>query len=100
MPAYRDLYDRAGAEPLLVRGVADLERLPSVTKADLRLYPTDQLVADDLDRESLPFVQTTGSTGRPFRIYNTWIEYRIRHLFRLRAHRQFGRRLADTGSPP
>jgi phenylacetate-CoA ligase len=40
-------------------------------------------------------ISTTGSTGRPIRIYNTWLEYRILHLFRLRAHRQFGRRIGD-----
>jgi len=92
---YRDLYERAGVQPEQVRGVADLAQLPVVTKDELRASPVRATLARGLDPDRLLSISTTGSTGRPMRIYNTWLEYRILHLFRLRAHRQFGRRIGD-----
>jgi phenylacetate-CoA ligase len=95
VPFYRELYQRAGVKAEHVRGVADLARLPLVTKDELRTRAVTEVLARGLDPDRLLSISTTGSTGRPIRIYNTWLEYRILHLFRLRAHRQFGRRVGD-----
>ncbi|MBA3497187.1 MAG: phenylacetate--CoA ligase family protein, partial [Gemmatimonadales bacterium] len=95
VPFYREVYQAAGVRPEQVRSVADLARLPLVTKDELRARAVGELLARGLDPGRLLSISTTGSTGRPIRIYNTWLEYRILHLFRLRAHRQFGRRVGD-----
>lgn len=95
VPFYRELYERAGVTPERVRGVADLARLPVVTKDELRARSVQDIVASALDPERLLAISTTGSTGRPIKIYNTWLEHRILHLFRLRAHHQLGRKVGD-----
>jgi phenylacetate-CoA ligase len=95
VPFYRDHFARAGVSPDAIRTVGDLAALPPVTKDALRQSPVADQLALSLDAERLLSISTTGSTGRPFRIYNTWLEYRLLHLFRLRAHWQFGRRPGD-----
>jgi phenylacetate-CoA ligase len=95
VPFYRMRWAAAGVDPASVRRLADLARLPIISKDELRAAPPADVIAQGLDRERLLSISTTGSTGRPIRIYNTWLEYRILHLFRLRAHRQFGRRIGD-----
>ena len=95
VPFYRERWRSAGVDPAGVRGVADLAVLPTVSKDELRASPSHEVVARDCDPDRLVSVSTTGSTGRPIRIYKPWLEYRLLHLFRLRAHRQFGRRLGD-----
>lgn len=95
VPFYRQIYECAGVNPAQLRGVSDLKRLPVVTKDELRARPVHEILAGELDPDRLLSISTTGSTGRPIRIYNTWLEYRILHLFRLRAHRQFGRQIGD-----
>lgn len=95
VPFYRESWARAGVTPGQVRGLPDLARLPIVTKDQVRDRPIGELIARGHDPNRLLAISTTGSTGRPFRIYNSWLEYRILHLFRLRAHRQFGRRAGD-----
>ena len=95
VPFYRARWRSAGIDAAEIRSVADLARLPVVTKDELRAAPSEDVLARGLDATRLLSISTTGSTGRPIRIYNTWLEYRILHLFRLRAHRQFGRRLGD-----
>lgn len=95
VPFYREHFARARIAPDTIRSIRDLTELPPVTKDALRDRPVADLLADELDAEQLLSISTTGSTGRPFRIYNTWLEHRLLHLFRLRAHWQFGRRPGD-----
>ncbi len=95
VPYYRGLLADAAVPIGDIRGAADLARLPVTTKDAIRRAPPADLLDERVDPARLVSISTTGSTGRPFRIMNAWIEYRILHAFRLRAHRQFGRRLGD-----
>ncbi len=95
VPFYRNLYTQLNINPSSFRGVEDLVMLPTVSKAQLCDLPSSELIDESQDIDRLQSISTTGSTGRPFRIYNTWLEIRRLHLYRLRAHRQFGRRIGD-----
>jgi phenylacetate-CoA ligase len=95
VPFYQEHFSRAGVSPETIRSAADLTALPPVTKDALRERPVADRLAGSVDPDQLVSISTTGSTGRPFRIYNTWLELRLLHLFRLRAHWQFGRRPGD-----
>ena len=95
VPFYRGLLMSAGVRPGEIHGTGDLARLPVTTKDEIRAVPSADLLDEALDPSRLVSISTTGSTGRPFRIFNTWREIRILHLFRLRAHRRFGRRAGD-----
>ena len=95
VPFYRQLFADAGVDPRGIDGAADLACLPVVTKDELRSVPQREIIDRRLEPDELLSISTTGSTGRPFRIFNSWHELRVLHAFRLRAHRQFGRRLGD-----
>ena len=95
-PYYRGRLAQAGIRAGEIGSVADLTRLvPVLGKDEIRATPAGDLLDEGRDPSTLVSISTTGSTGRPFRIANSWLEYRLLHLFRLRAHRQFGRRAGD-----
>ncbi len=62
VPYYRDLFRRLGFDPERVRALSDLERLPFLTKAEIRAH-AEALKAEDA-RGLAPF-NTGGSTGEP-----------------------------------
>ncbi len=92
---YRELFDRRGVRPGQIRGVADIGRIPVVTKQDLRAAPVPSTVARGYDPARLLTAKTSGASGEPFEMRRTWLEQRLSHLFRLRAERQFGKRSGD-----
>jgi phenylacetate-CoA ligase len=92
---YRELFDRHGVRPGQIRGVADIGRIPVVTKQDLRAAPVRSTVARGYDLARLLTAKTSGSSGEPFEVRRTWLEQRLSHLFRLRAQRQLGKRSGD-----
>lgn len=64
-PAYRSIFDRQGIAPADIKSLDDVEKVPFVTKEDLR---------DRLEEFSCPwpdrkYVTTGGSTGIPFGFY-------------------------------
>jgi phenylacetate-CoA ligase len=95
VPFYRELFDRHGVRPHQIRGVADIGRIPIVTKRDLRAAPVGSTVARGYDPARLLTAKTGGFSGEPFEMRRTWLEQRLSHLFRLRAQRQLGKRLGD-----
>jgi phenylacetate-CoA ligase len=95
VPFYRQLLDRHGVSPRHVQGVADLGKLPIVTKRDLRAAPTRSTIARGYDPARLLTSKTGGSSGEPFLIRRTWLEQRLLYLFWLRAQRQLGQRIGD-----
>lgn len=95
VPYYRELFDRYGIHPRHVRTTADLARIPISSREDLRACPPEQLIARDLDPAGLITTMTSGSSGEPFEMRNTWLEQNLEYLFRLRARRQLGQRAGD-----
>lgn len=62
VPYYRDLFKRLGFDPASVQGVADLQRLPLLTKADIRAH-TEAFKHERA--EGLARFNTGGSSGEP-----------------------------------
>jgi phenylacetate-CoA ligase len=63
--AYRELWDRAGVSPESIRALGDVQRLPLVTRDDIR----DRLVAFRAPWANDEYVTTGGSTGVPLGFY-------------------------------
>ena len=95
VPYYRALLGSHGVTPAQIRTLADLDRIPISSKADLRRQPPLDLLAAGLHPDRLRRIQTTGSSGMPFVLYRSPGERRLHHLFWLRAYREFGQRLGD-----
>ncbi len=66
VPYYRDLFARCGFEPTSVTSVADLARLPFLTKADIR---RDVECLKATDHGPLTRYNTGGSSGEPLVFY-------------------------------
>ena len=66
VPYYRDLFKARGFDPKSLGSVADLARLPLLTKADIRAH-TDTLKADD--HGPISRYNTGGSSGEPLVFY-------------------------------
>ena len=95
VPFYRELFERHGVRPGRIRGVADLCRVPVITKRDLRAAPVGSTLARAYDQARLLTARTSGSSGEPFEMRRTWFEQRLSHLFQLRAQRQLGKLIGD-----
>lgn len=66
---YRQKYDAAGVKPDDIRSIADIHKLPLVTKADLRdSYPGGILSRRFRDTDCF-VVSSTGTTGEPVRVF-------------------------------
>lgn len=65
VPYYRRRWRELGMEPGDIRGMDDFERLPVLTKADIREH-ADELKASSL-KNTLAYKATGGSTGEPLR---------------------------------
>ncbi len=68
VPLHRRRMERAGVRPEDLRSLADLRRIPVLTRAELQDARADEVVATDTDLEKCVRFRTSGSTGRPLEI--------------------------------
>ena len=85
VPFYRRLWDAAGVSPEQIGTVADLSRLPVVTKAELRSAGKEVLSRALDARTDLRTLRTSGSSGRPFTVHELPEFRRVRQAAFLRA---------------
>ncbi len=91
VPYYRDLFDRNGIDPRDIQTGADLERIPVSEKDDLRCIPSKMTLARDIDPNRLLEVKTSGTSGAPFTVRFTPLEYRLLGMTWYRPLHYFGR---------
>lgn len=84
VPYYRSLFDRAAVDPASIRTIEDLPRIPVTSKDDLRREGPSRTMARGVTPNRCVRFDTTGSTGRPFRVYVSRGEARTRLLIELR----------------
>ncbi len=87
VPFYRDRMDGLRLRPDDIRSVADLPKLPILTKEEVR-QNAERMVATNVDRASLRLVRTSGTTGKSLHFYVTnesvafrwavWWRHRVR----------------------
>ena len=69
VPFYRDLFARVGLGAGDVQRIADLARLPVITKADLRDAFPARATAENIPESRRQPMMTSGSTGLPFQFF-------------------------------
>jgi phenylacetate-CoA ligase len=69
VPYYRPKLDELGVKPSQIAGLDDLQKLPVLTKRDIRDYFPEKLVAKNVSRKEMLPGMTGGSTGRPLQFY-------------------------------
>ncbi len=68
---YRRKYDAHGVRPEEIRGVADLHKLPIVTKQEL-IDNFESAIPTSLERSNAYLMGTSGSTGKPIQVYKDY----------------------------
>lgn len=68
VPYYRDSFDSIGIEPRDIQTVRDLQKLPILTKENIRKNYPDKLVSKGINFTKCHTVSTTGSTGLPLKV--------------------------------
>lgn len=68
VPYYRRIFDQHRLRPGDIKTLSDLQKLPILTKDDVRKN-LNELVARNVDRSTLAYRTTSGSTGVPLGVY-------------------------------
>ncbi len=95
VPLHRERLDRAGVGPDGIRTLADVRRIPTMTKALLRTTPPAALVTRGVDPARADVVRTSGSTGAPLAIVRGRREVDWHRAAGLRILRECGFRWTD-----
>jgi phenylacetate-CoA ligase len=69
VPLYHDKFKHAGIQPNNIIGIADLHKLPFITKEDLKQYYPQGIVSSTIHKNSLIEVSTSGTTGKVLPLY-------------------------------
>lgn len=95
VPHYRRFFVEAQMLPSDLRTVEDIQKLPLLSKSDVRESLYFELFATGLDRRKLHRIATSGSTGTPFTTYVDWDQLDVRFATTLRAQQIAGWRFGD-----
>lgn len=68
VPFYKKLYDSAGIDINSIKGIQDIEKLPTIDKETVKNH-SSEMISDDVEKEKLIYVTTSGSTGVPVGFY-------------------------------
>lgn len=90
VPYYRRLFQGAGLTPEDIRGLDDLPKIPTTSRADLQFLDAEQICAEGVDPESLLIRRTSGSSGAPLTVRRLWFEERLLLAQRLLSLRKLG----------
>ena len=69
IPVYHEKYKKAGVHPDDIKTIEDIEKLPFITKDDLRENYPDRIIPQGFDTNHSFLLSTSGSTGKPVFIY-------------------------------
>ncbi|MBT2689221.1 phenylacetate--CoA ligase family protein [Bacillus sp. ISL-47] len=68
VPYYHNLFDEHGILVSSFKDVRDIKKIPFLTK-ELLIKHREELIATNIDRKSLQYITTSGSTGNPVGFY-------------------------------
>jgi phenylacetate-CoA ligase len=95
VPFYHRTLKEAHITPSEIKTIEDLNRIPIVSKSDLKKVPVNDLISKKMRLESLIKVTTGGSTGHPFSMYIDVRENAWRKAISYRAKLACGQRFRD-----
>ena len=69
VPLYYEKYKKAGIHPRDISGLKDIEKLPFITKQDIKKYYPDGIISKNKRKDQLVEVSTSGTTGKSLSIF-------------------------------
>jgi len=94
VPYYRRRFEEAGVKPADIKDIADLTRLPILTRSEVRENSSD-LIAMDFPKQKMIPHATGGSTGEPLQFYITREKSAWGSAAAYRAYKWYGLELGD-----
>jgi len=91
VPFYHKKFKQLGINPSGFRGRIDLNKLPIITKDEIR-NNLCEVISREFDIKKLRLVSTSGSTGKPLSFYISQVEDEFRKAKHLRANISCGQR--------
>lgn len=95
VPYYRARMNQAGVKPEDIVTLADLHKLPFLTKADVRKHLHFDILSDNHQKDEILRITTSGSTGEPFVCYADRRQLEFRWAATLRSQEWTGYRFGD-----
>jgi phenylacetate-CoA ligase len=95
VPYYHDLFTRMHLTPGDIRSIADLKKLPLLTKEDFRKHGPEMFIARNIPRKDTYLTGSSGSTGEPLHYLITRDAYSFNIAANLRGWYWMGYRLGD-----
>jgi len=92
---YRGKFKEAGMTPDDVRSWEDFQRIPILTKQELRESFPERIVAENYRNKRLRFSNTSGTTGKPAILAQDIDDINYKYAVRLRARLLEGSRVGD-----
>lgn len=101
---YRKKCNEVGITPQLLQTIADIEKVPFLTKADIKEYSAD-MIATGFNVDRLSAFKTGGATGKPAIVYKDPLAVELGAASGLRAFRWAGWEIGEAwgrvwGNPP
>jgi phenylacetate-CoA ligase len=90
VPLYHDKYKKAGVHPNDIKGINDIEKLPFVSKDDIKKYYPNGIVSSGIKQDSLLEISTSGTTGKKLSIFVDMFDIIVGLFGYLRTIREFG----------
>jgi phenylacetate-CoA ligase len=69
VPLYYEKYKKAGIHPRDISGLKDIEKLPFITKQDIKKYYPYGIISKNKRKDQLVEVSTSGTTGKSLTIF-------------------------------
>jgi phenylacetate-CoA ligase len=95
VPYYHQLFDSVGIKPQNIQRVKDLQKIPILSKEDIRKNFPDNIIAKGTDITKCHTVSTTGSTGIPLKFAFSSKMYDYTQALYLFSFTECGLRLTD-----
>jgi phenylacetate-CoA ligase len=95
VPYYRNLFEEYGVNPQKIRYIADLSKLPLLTKEIIKNNFPDNMVAENISKKQMILGGSSGSTGQPLQYYKTKESLGMLRAANLRGWYWTGFRLGD-----
>ncbi|PNX49510.1 MAG: hypothetical protein BV457_01440 [Thermoplasmata archaeon M9B1D] len=89
VPLYHDKYKKAGVHPSNINKIKDIEKLPVITKEDIKKYYPYGIIPSKTKKEKLLEISTSGTTGKKLAIYQDMydvVQWFFNHIRALREH--------------
>jgi phenylacetate-CoA ligase len=89
VPLYHDKYKKAGIKPYSINKIKDIDKLPIITKEDIKKYYPNGIISSKINKKNLLEISTSGTTGKKLAIYQDMydvVQWFFNHIRVLREH--------------